>query len=68
MGDAALVPEPIPEKLFEGKFTLYKTPSGGMHLTMRVDGEEEDRHFEVPSLMLKMMGGNPLFSALRKQV
>ncbi len=45
--------EPI--KIISGKFTLYQTPKGGMHLSMHADGEEEPRHIEIPAMMVKMM-------------
>lgn len=38
-----------------GKFALFATPSGGVHLTLKIEGEEEERHVEVPKMMLKMM-------------
>ena len=44
-----------PVELISGKFTLYQTPKGGMHLTMLVEGEVEARHIEIPAMMVKMM-------------
>lgn len=45
--------EPTP--LAKGKFALYQTPKGGMHLSLHVDGENEPRHIEIPAMMLKLM-------------
>ena len=54
---------PEPEKLASGKFAVYKTPSGGLHLALHVDGETEPRHAEIPPMMLKLLsmkyGKNP---------
>lgn len=44
-----------PVELVSGKFTLYQTPKGGMHLTMIVEGEVEPRHIEIPAMMVKLM-------------
>lgn len=50
------------QPLTSGRFALYQTPNGGMHLTLQVEGEPEPRHIEVPKMMVKMMmrksGGN----------
>lgn len=45
--------EPIP--LVAGRFTLYQTAKGGMHLSMMIDGEVEPRHAEIPAMMVKML-------------
>lgn len=45
--------------LASGKFALYKTPEGGMHMTLKLDGDEETRHFDVPSFVLKMLPKMP---------
>jgi Mn-containing catalase len=47
--------EEEPIKVASGKFALWQTPKGGMHLTLQVEGEEEPRHVEIPSMMVKMM-------------
>lgn len=44
-----------PTPLVQGKFALYETPKGGMHLSLQVDGEAEPRHVEIPPLMIRMM-------------
>ena len=44
-----------PTKIAGGKFALYQTPKGAMHLTLQMEGEEEPRHVEIPALMVKMM-------------
>jgi len=46
---------PEPQALVSGKFTLYQTPKGGMHLALQVEGETEPRHVEIPAMMVKMM-------------
>jgi len=51
-----------PIALLRGKFALYETPGGGLHLTLHAEGEEEPRHIEVPKAIVKMLAGgkNPL--------
>lgn len=44
-----------PEKVAGGKFAIYKTQKGGMHLTLQVDGEDEPRHMDFPPMMVKMI-------------
>jgi hypothetical protein len=47
--------EPNPEPILKGRFAIYETPDGGLHLAYRADGEEEDRHVPIPPLALKVM-------------
>lgn len=55
-----------PQLLMEGSFALYATPSGGMHLAYRLKAEDEDKHMEIPPMLVnmaaQMQGGsfNPL--------
>jgi hypothetical protein len=56
----------LPQKLAGGKFAVYQTPKGGVHVSLQLDGEDEPRHIDVPPMMLKMMGGNPLLSMFGK--
>lgn len=44
--------DPVP--FLMGRFSLFETPGGGMHLTWRPDGEEEDQHIDVPGWILKV--------------
>lgn len=53
-----------PNKIAGGRFALYGTPKGGLHLRLDVDGETEPRHVEIPAFALKMMANNPLASFL----
>lgn len=46
---------PTVQPLAAGKFAIYQTPKGGMHLTLHVNGEEEPRHIDLPPLVVKMM-------------
>lgn len=43
-----------PELLMEGSFALYATPSGGMHLAYRLKDDEEDKHMEIPPMLVSM--------------
>lgn len=56
--------ETVPEALAKGSFALYKTPKGGLHLALRVEGEDEVRHVEVPAFLLKGAGGGMLAKLL----
>lgn len=48
-------PESVaPVPFLKGAFSLYTTPDGGYHLACRLDGEDEDRHFPVPAMLVKM--------------
>lgn len=47
----------MPEPFLKGRFNLFETPIGGFHLSYRVDGEEEDRHMEIPPVIAEMMQG-----------
>jgi hypothetical protein len=65
--DGEIVPAPTP--FLSGRFKLYHTPDGGIHVSALFDGDDENetRHTEIPAMVLKMaerMGsGNP-FSML----
>lgn len=37
-----------------GKFALFDTPDGGLHVAYRPDGQDTDQHFQVPGHILKM--------------
>lgn len=47
--------EPNPEPILKGRFAIYATPDGGLHLAYRADGDDEDRHVPIPALALKVM-------------
>lgn len=57
-------PETPPERLIGGVFTLYATPAGGVHVALRLDHEDEDRHVDVPAMLVKAagirLGGDPV--------
>lgn len=57
-------PEQPPERLIGGVFTLYATPAGGVHVALRLDHEDEDRHLELPTMLVKAagmrLGGDPV--------
>ena len=42
------------ESLLRGRFALYHTPSGGMHLVWCAENEAEMHHVEVPAFAVKM--------------
>ena len=44
------------QRIAQGTFALYETDSGGIHITMQLDGEPEPRHFDAPPMMVKLMG------------
>jgi hypothetical protein len=46
-----------PELLHAGIYALYRTPSGGLHLTYRPEGQKADTHLpEVPPAAVAMLG------------
>lgn len=48
-------PAPAPELLVSARVSVYATPKGGVHVALRVDGEDTDRHLEPPSALLKLL-------------
>lgn len=40
--------------LMNGKFSLYETPEGGLHIAYSPDGEEETKHLEIPAMVVRM--------------
>lgn len=46
----------MPKLISQGNFALYETDSGGIHITMMLEGESEPRHFDAPPMMVKLMG------------
>jgi len=57
---------PDREPILTGRFSLYETPHGGIHLAFHLEGEADDRHMEFPPAMVRMAAmagggrGNPL--------
>jgi hypothetical protein len=57
---------PQPKLLLKGKFGIFETPEGGVHLVFKLEGQEDDKHMEFTPFMLKAMAmafpgkGNPL--------
>jgi hypothetical protein len=44
------------EPIARGRFSLYVTPDGGYHIAALIDGEDNERHAEIPGAALKMAG------------
>ena len=51
--------EPVnePTILHQGRYRLYKLPDGGMHVVYKMDGQDEEKHMEVPGQILSMAEG-----------
>lgn len=55
-----------PRLLVKGAFGLFETPTGGIHLVLRLEGADEDKHMDFSPMMLKAMSmafpgkGNPI--------
>jgi hypothetical protein len=46
---------PPPELLSRGTaWSIYKTPSGGLHIAYLVDGEDGERHLPIPAALVRM--------------
>lgn len=43
-----------PTPFMRGKFAIFETPDGGLHIAYRLDGTDEDRHVALPAAMVKM--------------
>ena len=43
------------DALIKGRFSIYETGDGGIHLAFRLDGDSEDRHAELNRAMVRMM-------------
>jgi hypothetical protein len=43
-----------PRLLSRGVYALYATPEGGLHLSYRIEGEDEDRHMPIPPMIIKL--------------
>lgn len=44
----------VPKLLTSGRFAVYDA-DGKVHVTVRLDGETEERHYELPALAAKML-------------
>jgi len=63
---------PVPRQA--GRYNLFDTPDGGLHIAYTIDGSETTEHIDVPGKILamaKMMESGSMspmkaFSALRK--
>jgi hypothetical protein len=42
-------------RVSRGIYSIYKTGDGGMHISYRAEGAEEDAHLPVPAMMMQMM-------------
>lgn len=42
-----------PEPFLKGRFSLYETPDGGMHIAYLADGDTETRHMELPAFLMR---------------
>lgn len=55
---------PLPEPRMKGRFNLYDTPEGGIHISYLVDDTEETQHIDIPaqavqlSKMIEANGGS----------
>jgi hypothetical protein len=63
---------PVPRQ--KGRYNLFDTPDGGIHISYTIEGSEEVEHIEVPGKLLQMakmmengsMSPLKAFSALRR--
>lgn len=49
-------PSEKPVAFMKGKFAIYETPEGGLHIAYLVEGTEETRHIALPAAAIKMAG------------
>jgi hypothetical protein len=43
------------QRASRGIYSIYKTGDGGMHISYRPEGMDEDQHMPVPAMMMQMM-------------
>jgi hypothetical protein len=43
-----------PEPRIKGRFNLFDTPDGGLHIAYQRDDSEETEHLELPGKLLKL--------------
>jgi len=43
------------ERVAKGVFSIWKAEDGGLHISYRPDGAEEDSHLPVPATLLQMV-------------
>jgi hypothetical protein len=66
MSEGQEVAPVTPTLLIKGAFGVFETPDGGIHLVLRLEGADEDKHMEFSPMMLKAMKmafpgkGNPI--------
>jgi len=53
----------VPIPIIKGRFNVYETPDGGLHIAYVRDGEEEIQHITLPGMVInaaKMMEAGKL--------
>lgn len=63
----------VPTIVAQGAYSIYLNPDGGMVLSYRMAGTDEDQLVAIPPAMMKMaqmMGNNTdgMFSMMRKMI
>jgi hypothetical protein len=43
------------QRVSHGVYSIYKTQDGGMHVSYRADGTDEDAHLPIPGPLMQMM-------------
>lgn len=46
--------ETAPVPFMRGKFSIYETPDGGLHIAYVLAGDDETKHLALPAAMVKM--------------
>ena len=66
-----ILPTPVPVILHEGRYRLYRTPLGGLHIVYLPDGADNEEHIDMPAGMLRLsqaMGsGNMTFPQFMRE-
>ncbi len=42
-------------RVSKGIYSIYKTQDGGMHVSYRPEGTEDDMHLPIPAMLMQMM-------------
>ena len=51
---AELLQSAEPGLMTRGRFSIYKTEDGGLHIAYQLDGQAEDGHLPVPGGIVRM--------------
>jgi hypothetical protein len=54
MNGIAEVKTETPTPFMRGKFAIFETPDGGLHIAYRLEGSGDDKHITLPAAAIRM--------------